>query len=414
MTTKGRYILMISALALSTAACGDGDVVAPGDQSNDRITITNTESALAARVRYLDQDVPIDPVPGGTASLIRAQSFAKQFSLTLVAEITPPTIDGQVLQATSVVMRGDIAIVSYNVRGATYLGGIDVFNISARSKPKLLSEALFNDTDINAISINEGNCYAAAASGSSGFADPAVFEVIQMRTGRLVLDGYQRLPLASFAGTAVLALGGTVYTTSGDGGGLSAFDQTSLTMTSSVDLHDARWVNADGGKLVVVQGTPGQISVYDESSLSLLGTYSFSGADIPESKSTLEVVGGKAFIAAGTGGVQILSVNTGTVVGTVPRPDPASVGLDPSKVVTNAVAVDENLLFISNGEAGVYVAQGSVDFDLTGSDDPQQITLLGKLRFENLASVNHVAYKGRYLIIASGLGGLKIVELTVN
>ncbi len=414
MKTKGRYILMISALALSTAACGDGDVVAPGDQSNDRITITNTESALAARVRYLDQDVPIDPVPGGTASLIRAQSFAKQFSLTLVAEITPPTIDGQVLQATSVVMRGDIAIVSYNVRGAQYLGGIDVFNISARSKPKLLSEALFNDTDINSISIDQGTAYAAAASGSSGFADPAVFEVIQMRTGRLVLDGYQRLPLASFAGTGVLALGNTIYLTSGDGGGLSAFDETSLTMTSSVDLHDARWVDAEGGKLVVVQGTPGQISVYDQSSLSLPPrTYSFTGADIAESKSTLEVVGGKAFIAAGSGGVQILSVNTGTVVGTVPRPDPASVGLDPAKVVTNAVAVDENLLFISNGEAGVYVAQGSVDFDLTGSDDPQQITLLGKLRFGDLESVNHVAYKGRYLIIASGLGGLKIVKLTV-
>ncbi len=413
MKTTGRYIVMISALALSPVACGDGDVLAPGDQSNDRITITNTESALAGRVRYFDQDVAIDPVPGGTVSLIRAQEFGRQFSLTLVAEITPPTIDGQVLQATSVVMRGDIATVSYNVRGAQYQGGIDVFNISARSKPKLLSEALFNDTDINSISITEGNCYAAAASGSSGFADPAVFEVIQMRTGRLVLDGYQRLPLASFAGTAVLALGGTIYTTSGDSGGLSAFDQTSLMMTSSVDLHDARWVDAEGGKLVVVQGTPGQISVYDQSSLSLLGTYSFSGADIPESKSTLEVVGGKAFIAAGTGGVQILSINTGTVVGTVPRPDPVPLGLDPAVVVTNSVAVDENLLFISNGEAGVYVAQGSVDFDLTGSDDPQQITLLGKLRFENLASVNHVAYKGRYLIIASGLGGLKIVKLTV-
>ncbi len=112
MKAKGRYILMISALALSSARCGDGDVLAPGDQSNDRITITNTESALAARVRYFDQDVPIDPVTGGTASLTRAQSFAKQFSLTLVAEITPPTIDGQVLQATSVVMRGDIATVT--------------------------------------------------------------------------------------------------------------------------------------------------------------------------------------------------------------------------------------------------------------------------------------------------------------
>ena len=158
-------------------------------------------------------------------------------------------------------------------------------------------------------------------------------------------------------------------------------------------------------------GTPGQISVYDEQTLQLLGQYPFTGADIPESKSTVEVVGGKAFIAAGTGGVQILSVNTGAVVGSVPLPDPAALGLDPSVVVTNAVAVDDDLLFISNGEAGVYVAQGSQRFDQTGSEQQQQITLLGKLQFADLQSVNHVAFKNNYLIIASGLGGLKTVEV---
>ncbi len=125
----------------------------------------------------------------------------------------------------------------------------------------------------------------------------------------------------------------------------------------------------------------------------------------------MEVVGGKAFIAAGTGGVQILSVTTGAVVGTVPLPDAAALGLDPSVVVTNAVAVDDDLLFISNGEAGVYVAQGSQPFDQTGSEQQQQITLLGQLQFDNLQSVNHVAFKNNYLIIASGLGGLKTVEV---
>jgi hypothetical protein len=145
--------------------------------------------------------------------------------------------------------------------------------------------------------------------------------------------------------------------------------------------------------------------------LQLLGQYTFIGADIPESKSTVEVVGGKAFIAAGTGGVQILSVNTGAVVGSVPLPDAAALGLDPSVVVTNAVAVDDDLLFISNGEAGVYVAQGSQPFDQTGSEQQLQITLLGQLQFADLQSVNHVAFKNNYLIIASGLGGLKTVEV---
>jgi hypothetical protein len=126
----------------------------------------------------------------------------------------------------------------------------------------------------------------------------------------------------------------------------------------------------------------------------------------------VDLVGGKAFIAAGRGGVQVLSATTGKVVGSVPRPNPASLGLGDSVVVTNAASVDADLIVISNGEAGVYVAQGSQPFSATGSETPQTITMLGRLRFGNLQSVNHVAYSSadQNLIIAAGLGGVKIVS----
>ncbi|MCH8144970.1 MAG: hypothetical protein IIA55_09650, partial [Gemmatimonadetes bacterium] len=365
------------------------------------------------RVRYVDADVPIVPpaAAGAMAASGRAASPLRAFSLRLRAEVSPPTVDGQVVQATAIAMRGDRATVSYNMRGPQYLGAIDVFNISNKSRPKLRSEALFNDTDINSVAIDGGNVYIAAATGDPAYAYPAVLEVIKLRTGKLVLEGNQRTPLTSFAATSVVIPTSTIYATSGNTGALTALDQGTLALTGSIDLHDARWVDVAGGKVVVLQGTPGQISVYDEQTLQLLGQYAFTGADIPESKSTVEVVGGKAFIAAGTGGVQILSVNTGAVVGTVPLPDAAALGLDPSVVVTNAVTVDDDLLFISNGEAGVYVAQASQPFDQTGSEQQQQITLLGRLQFADLQSVNHVAFKNNYLIIASGLGGLKTVEI---
>ena len=410
--TRMTQVLTASALTFSQLACGDGvaPVEEPGNQSNGRITITNVETQLGGRVTYLDADVPI--VPGGTVpASAPAASQARPFSMRLRAEVLPPAIDGQVLQATAIAMRGDRATVSYNMRGAQYLGGIDVINISNKSRPKLRTEALFNDTDINSVAIDGGNAYVATATGDPAYAYPAVLEVIPMRTGKLVLDGNQRTPLTSYAATSVAIPGTTIYATSGNTGALTAVDQGTMTPTGSIDLDDARWVDVADGKVVVVQGTPGQISVYDELTLELLGQYTFTGADIAESKSTVEVVGGKAFIAAGTGGVQILSVTTGLVVGSVPLPDAAELGLDPSVVVTNAVAVDDDLLFISNGEAGVYVAQGSQDFDQTGSEEQLEITLLGKLQFDNLQSVNHVAFKNNYLIIASGLGGLKTVEV---
>ncbi|NIM49167.1 MAG: hypothetical protein GTN62_04475 [Gemmatimonadales bacterium] len=406
--------LTVSALTFAHLACGDGlapVVDEPGDQSDGRITITNDQTELDVRVRYLDAEVPIVPVAGAVPARASAASQLRAFSLRLKAEVLPPAIDGQVLQATAIAMRGDRATVSYNVRGDQYLGGIDVFNISEKSRPKLRSEALFNDTDINSVAIDEGNVYMATATGDPSYPYPAVLEVMQLRSEKLVLEGNQSVPLTSFAATSVVIPAKTVYATSGSAGALTAIDQGTLTPTSSIDLHDARWVDVAGGKVVVVQGTPGQISVYDEQTLQLLGQYGFTGADIPESKSTVAVVGGKAFIAAGTGGVQILSVNTGAVVGSIPLPDPAALGLDPSVVVTNAVAVDGDLVFISNGEAGVYVAQGSQSFDETGSEEQQQITLLGKLQFDDLQSVNHVAIKNNYLIIASGLGGLKTVEV---
>ena len=79
--------------------------------------------------------------------------------------------------------------------------------------------------------------------------------------------------------------------------------------------------------------------------------------------------------------------------------------------MTNAVAIDQDLLFISNGEAGVYMAQGSQAFSATGAETQQTITMIGRLRFANLQSVNHVAIQNKYLIIAAGLGGLKIVQV---
>jgi outer membrane protein assembly factor BamB len=416
--TRARMLLPFAGMvALVHAGCADS--TAPPDQSNDRVAIVNDVATLAARMTYYDDDVPIIGSGVGYPALatsgpslsVQSPAGVAAFRLTLRAQVAPPSIDGQVLQATSVAIVGDLAVVSYNMRGEQYLGAIDVFDISNKNKPVLRSEALFHNTDVNAVSTYGGLVVAAEATGDAGFASPAVVEVMQLAGNYLVLDGAWRLPLTSYAATSAVVSGNTAYATSGDGGALFAFDPSPSSSATSITLHDARWVAVDGGKVVVVQGTPGKIAVFNETTLAPVGTFPFTGADIPESKSTVDFVGGKAFIAAGSGGVQVLSASTGKVVGSVPRPDPAALGLDPSVVVTNAAAADDDLLFISNGEAGVYVAQGSKAFKDTGSETTQQITMLGKLQFGSLQSVNHVAYRNKNLIIAAGLGGLKIVQV---
>ncbi len=438
---KGRNRVVKPAMALALAAvlsaCEGVDV--PGDQANERLSITNNQAALNARVTYVDEDVLIDggssvlPKPkaalianntgNGVVKVKLATAQAKganSIKLKLKAYLASPEVEGELVQATAVTVSKDArsAVVSYNMRGAPRLGAVDLVTFKKRSRPKLSSTILFSDSDINSVTADGAQVYAAVASGAPEFTGPAVMERIRIKYDKMILDDNARVQLSSFAATSTVVTKNAVYATSGDGGHVAAFDKDTLEKLGEYPLDDARWVAWDkkGGRIVVAQGTPGRLAVFEEGvfpggSMNLLNTFAFPGANIPESKSTVVVEGGKAFIAAGTDGVQIMCLDDGQILGSVPIPDPASLGLDPSVVVSNSVSVDEQLLFISNGEAGVYVARASDDFEDTGCNQTFSLTILGKLKFGDLQSVNHVAVVDKYLLIAAGTGGLKIVEV---
>lgn len=412
-----------SLAALSLLAACDGVITFPSDEANDRLTVTNNAFLLETRVVRPNTAIVIDNSPAVGLSPGRAQALSvASVSLTLITEIDPPIVDGEVVQATSISLDGgDKAMVSYNMRGAPRLGAIDWMIKLTDKKPNLSSSVTFNDADINAVTTDGAYVYAAVATDTGGFPFPAVFERVRIKNDKFTLADADRIGLTSFAATSAMRTSNEIYATSGNTGGVFAFSKAQLQPLGEFALHDARWVawDKDGSRIVVVQGTPGQISIFEQGafpngSMNLLNTFSFPGADVPESKSTADIAGGKAFIAAGPEGVQIVCLDDGQIVGSVPRPDPAALGLDPSVVVTNAVAVDKDLLFISNGEAGVYVAQGGEDFDDTACNAEQQITMLGKLRFDDLQSVNHVAYENDHLIIAAGLGGVKVVRVEID
>ena len=161
-----------------------------------------------------------------------------------------------------------------------------------------------------------------------------------------------------------------------------------------------------------MQGTPGRLAQLDGFDLSLIDEYAFDGANIPESKSTVQVLGGKAFIAGGPGGVHVIDLATGARIAHIPVPSGLPLLL--SEVVSNAVSVDGELIFISNGSAGVYLV--SADASLATPYDPKvgspALTEVGRLLFEgDIASVNHIAYKDGFLFVATGRGGLKIVRV---
>lgn len=406
-------VIAVSFLALSSCGGQSADLqqntkLNQPNQSDGRITITNDDSDLSQFISYVDEEVVIEKSGGGAAlSVADGDDDSSDFSLTLVAEVLSPTVDGETLQATSVSIEHGKAVVSYSMRGDKYLGGIQLFDITRIERVSLDSQVVFNDTDINAVTVSNGKVYGVGAAASGKFDDPAVMEVIKIVGNKMVLEDSKRLGLASYAATSVIA--GTshrIFAASGNTGGLSAVDEETFTVKDSHTLDDARWVDVYSNRVAVVQGGMeyGRLSIFDstDGSLSLLDNFTFNGATDAEAKTTVEVVGNKAFIAAGSAGVQILSVNSGDVIGSIANSDTA---------VANAVTVDNDLLFISGGE-GVYVAQLAEPALTSNDTDALEVTLIGKLIFAGSDySANHVTYRGHYLFVAAGLGGLKIVRV---
>ena len=418
-----RFILMFLGV-LTLTSCFD-QVLIPDVDADGRLTVTNDEAILGERLSYVEEGVPIDPASspspaplGGSA----APPTASSVELTLVAELESPVVNGQVVQATSVSARRRFAfLISYNTQGSPFVGAVDYVINPFGVSPRLVSLVEFSDSDISAVGLDDDWIYAAQATGAGGFATPAAIERLTIAPSGILLENNDRFDLTSFAATSVLTVGNTIYVTTGDAGHVYALDASDMSMVGQFALDDARWVahDEDNGRIVVVQGTPGRIAVFQEGdftdgSMNLLNTFPFIGANVAQSKSTVEVVGGKAFIAAGPEGVLVMCLDKGQIVGSVPRPDPAALQLDPSVVVTNAVTVDEDLMFISNGEAGVYVAASDAEFASTPCAATQNITMLGHLQFDALQSVNHVDYENKRLLIAAGLGGLKIVTVKIK
>ncbi|MEP0821964.1 MAG: hypothetical protein HRF44_03865 [Ignavibacterium sp.] len=408
--TQWVFTAILFLLVFLFAGCGmDSVPIQAGDEdlANDRVAITNNEAALESFVQYADEDVPVDS--SGISSLRLGKATA--IKLRLRAQVVPPSSDGQTLQATHVALSGDYAYVSYNMRGETYLGAIDVFNVSNKRRPRLISRAVFQGTDVSAVYENSGRLYLAEATSDTGFASPAVVEEIELKDGKPTLNS-RRTDVSSYVATDVKVASGNVFVTSGSGGvgtgGLTVLDQGTFSIIATDEFLDARAVSIYSSWMTVLSGTPATLRLYNLSTGSFVRSYYVGGANIPESKSTAEVVLSRAFVAAGDEGLKVVNLLNDTVIDSIPAPVVS--GLDPSLTVTNAVSVNKDLVFMANGEAGVYVASADFNLETTWSGNPD-LKLEGKMIFGTQESANYIASKSDLIFIATGLGGLKIVEV---
>jgi hypothetical protein len=408
------------------AACGGEEVsggqndvcdqaATPTTTTSDGVTVTNDPCALDRQVDRTMQDIAIKPETGAVASPLKyvAGSTNKVTTLTLMATVSPPVVNGKTVQASNVAFRDNYAVVSYMTVGEPVGGAIDIIDVSNQEKPLLVSRVTFADADVVSADFNSTTVWYTGSTSATTVKTRALLGGIKINGYKFDASEKGTTSLPSYVGTGVLrtSTSDRVWAVSGAAGSLVSYTYSKGTFTSMMDLplHDGRALYLDGDTVGVVSGTPGVLTLVSSSKKATVSKYSFSGATNVDAKSDVRLLGKKAVIAAGDAGVQILSTVTGKLVGKVALPDAKALGLAPSYVSTNGVAVNKDMLFICNGGAGIYVAQTDQDISASDSEKDVTVTMLGRLQLG--VSTNHVAFSNGYLIIATGTGGLKVVKV---
>lgn len=393
-------LMLISLLAFN--ACHEDTI--EKEASNNRFNINSNRTDLNNRVRIPEYeemlslyDAPED-IAKNNARLKNVTSGSSDYVLVMRAEVEAPESEGHALRASHVFIEGDKAFVSYNTEGPEYRGGVEVFDISNIQAPSLIFQMIVDGTDYSSVFYADGKIYLAGATEDTetlNLNSNAVLEIINYPSTEE--NESHLIDISSYVATDVKVQGNHIYVTSGSHGGITILDKETLEEISSIGMDDARSIAFNDEYYAVMQGTPARVKIYRTTDNSYVNGYNTGGADIPEAKSILNITNDKIFLPAGKQGLKILDFQTGEIISEMGLP--VMDGIDEDMIVTNGVSVNEEKIFCANGAAGMYLSEQGAN----------STSLIGSVGFQ--ASANYVESRGQVMFVATGTGGLKIIEI---
>jgi hypothetical protein len=395
MNFKPYYALL--AIAIALVGCTKENNTP--SKNNDGFIVTKNNADLRSRVNLKNQDIVLAQTD---TELKSALNF--NYSLTLVAEVLAPVFEGDTLQASHIIFEDEYALVAYNTQGEQYLGGLELFDISDLDKPALLWSSIMPEADFSALDYKNLRIFITGAQNMDynyfNLASPAFMAVVKVDTVMNFAGLDTAINLQSYAGTDVRAEANRVYATSGSNGYFKAFDWDYNELFSA-QLDDLRSVDYNSKYVCVLQGTPGRVQKYNKSDFSHYFEISVGGANIPGSKSDIQLMDNMFLAALNEGGVKAFNLS-GTSLYTIAKPETPAGG-NPDNYVSNSLSYDRKcgFLFIANGGAGIHVLK-------INNNVPNSI---GNIMFDDNASTNFVAVDGKVMFAAAGKGGLKIVKM---
>lgn len=337
----------------------------------------------------------------GKFSLTSKNTQAGDYPLTLVAQVKVPSFTGggENLTASHVHVSGDYAYVSYNTVLDGYAGGVDIIDVSDPNNPRVTSRMYYINADVNAIKYDNGNIYAvggvdaeksvSATSNSFVAKIPVANGVMQTSS---IIYGFQE----GFNANDVEVTSNTVMVTSGKDGYLSVYNKSDLMTQNQAAFADLRSVAINGSSIAVLDASKG-VDILDLN-LQTIREIPIDSDFGNSSKRTLDFSSDNIVVPEGSRGAGVYSATTGALLEYIPilvNPD----GVAESDIVTNAVALNENVLLMANGGAGLCLSE----------DQGDNTDLVGIIELDG--SINFVESTNDYIFAASGRQGLQIIKL---
>lgn len=403
-----RLIIVVILLGCMILSCDSDDSPKQSYNAEDRVSIS---TELTTRVTLVESgEQLLSPFDENTSlSKKKVSSIDYGFKLILRAEVDPPEIDGVKLQATHVEVDGDLAYVSYNLKGDEYGGAVDVFDVSVVDTPKIVSQMLLKNTDVNALDFDNGILYLAEAVNMESvtpvyLTSPAALEVFYTSNGQISIENSKMIDLSSFSATSVVKGKTDIHVTTGSQGGyhkLSLGDE--LSEITKIDLPDLRSVEEYGTNTIVLQANPGAVKVYNNSTNQLENTYNLPDNLTTLSKSDIAVQNEHVYIPVNAAGLKVLDLKYGKIVKEYAKPRTPN-GANHADYVTNSVSVIENVALIANGGAGLFC--GSLK-----SNIPEIKAIADLDASANFVDAKRNSKGNLVIFVATGTGGLKIFEM---
>ncbi|WP_299537026.1 hypothetical protein [Ulvibacterium sp.] len=400
-----RVSFALIAFALgSNISCTDETTVYQ-DKLQDDIVVENSESELEGSIALDDAgvlDIFEEEELAGKSSKSSDDELAGDHPLTLIARIKSPS---STLGATHVDVQGNYAYVSYNTADDTYLGAIDIVDVRDPNRPRLRSRLTYRNADVNSLVYADGHVYVVGgvdAETSVRATSNSFIAKISVSNARFnigtIIYGFQQGKVAN----DVAISGNSVLVSSGSEGSVTMYDRNTLEILDETPFADLRSVSVNEDKIAVLDADQG--IVFLDGNLEIEKEIPV-GSDFPEAaKRTLDFYAEKMVVAEGEKGAGVYDAGTGNLLQHIPLLD-NTLGNQKNKIgiasdnVTNAVAVNDDILLMANGSNGLCLSQ----------EESGSIETFGIIALEG--SINYVESKGDYIFAASGLEGLQILKL---